>query len=156
MPLNNNLPMIFKFCTESNRIEGIYSRKSDNKMFESFGWFLEIQHLSNQDVVKFALDLSPKCVLRDRPGMNVLIGSHFPIGGGTGVKNAMDCMFSQDIKFMHAFEFHQLFEKLHPFMDGNRRTGRAIWLWMMLKRSSDVSLGFLHTWYYQSLNAGRR
>ena len=49
------------------------------------------------------------------------------------------------------FENHKLYERIHPFVDLNGRTGRAIWLHQMLEKQ-DVPLGFLHTWYYQSLS----
>lgn len=47
--------------------------------------------------------------------------------------------------------FHKRYEFIHPFVDLNGRTGRAIWLHQMLQKQ-DVPLGFLHTWYYQSLS----
>lgn len=37
-------------------------------------------------------------------------------------------------------------------MDGNGRSGRAIWAWMRLKENRDpFQLGFLHSFYYESL-----
>lgn len=41
--------------------------------------------------------------------------------------------------------------------DGNGRSGRALWAWMMLCRGGSygrakvIELGFLHTFYYQTL-----
>jgi len=36
-------------------------------------------------------------------------------------------------QFAKALEFHQKFERIHPFEDGNGRTGRMILLWMLLE-----------------------
>jgi hypothetical protein len=47
-------------------------------------------------------------------------------------------------------EAHVRYETLHPFTDGNGRTGRALWYWMMVG-SSRADLGFLHAFYYQTL-----
>ena len=49
------------------------------------------------------------------------------------------------------YEAHKWFEALHPFTDGNGRTGRIYWLWQMQKMGLSTELGFLHTYYYQSL-----
>jgi Fic family protein len=49
---------------------------------------------------------------------------------------------------------HVEFEKLHPFMDGNGRTGRAIWVWHMLRCGrKPFEISFLHRFYYQTLAA---
>ncbi len=53
---------------------------------------------------------------------------------------------------------HVAYENLHPFTDGNGRSGRALWLWQMMHgtmRQVNMArdLGFLHTFYYQTLNA---
>jgi hypothetical protein len=37
------------------------------------------------------------------------------------------------------------------------RSGRALWAWQMVNTGIDpFGLGFLHTFYYQALDAGRR
>jgi hypothetical protein len=47
---------------------------------------------------------------------------------------------------------HCEFETLHPFIDGNGRTGRALWARHMLLLGRDpFALSFLHCWYYQTL-----
>ena len=93
--------------------------------------------------------------IRDRIGMNVRVGEHVPIPGGVTVKTKLleICDRANNDEDPHVI--HRDFESLHPFMDGNGRTGRLLWLWMMHRQNKDCSLGFLHEWYYQSLNAGR-
>lgn len=45
---------------------------------------------------------------------------------------------------------------LHPFMDGNGRTGRAVWAWAMQRDGQDpFALSFLHRFYYQTLEYSR-
>ena len=54
--------------------------------------------------------------------------------------------------------YHE-YEGLHPFMDGNGRSGRAIWLWLHAQQGeghvdSILSLGFREAWHYETLAAG--
>ena len=42
--------------------------------------------------------------------------------------------------FFKAMIFHQRFEAIHPFEDGNGRTGRLLLLWMLIKAGYDVIL----------------
>ena len=49
--------------------------------------------------------------------------------------------------------FHVQYERLHPFTDGNGRSGRALWAWQMMRRREGLALGFLHRFYYQTLVA---
>jgi len=54
---------------------------------------------------------------------------------------------------MDAFEAHNEFANIHPFLDGNGRMARLIWWWKSLdKESHHESLTFLHNYYYETLN----
>ena len=53
------------------------------------------------------------------------------------------------------YDIHRRYETLHPFMDGNGRSGRILWAWQMIHHDirPGLSLGFLHAFYYQTLDA---
>lgn len=49
------------------------------------------------------------------------------------------------------YSTHKWFEALCPFTAGNGHIGRIYWLWQMEKLGLNSHLGFLETWYQQSL-----
>jgi hypothetical protein len=91
--------------------------------------------------------------LRDRVGLDVMVGNHRPPVGGPHVTDALEKVLQGvNDKNANPYTIHAKYETLHPFMDGNGRSGRVLWLWMMARKGYDGSLGFLHLWYYQSLS----
>jgi Fic family protein len=57
-------------------------------------------------------------------------------------------------KFLLAIKFHQKFEKIHPFTDGNGRVGRLILIWMITNFGYGVILfkNKNRQKYYEALN----
>jgi hypothetical protein len=140
------------FVRESNRIEGIL-RDPTPLEIAAHEELLTTDFIGIPEVAKFVSLIQPGAVLRDRPGLNVRVGRHLPPPGGPDVAEALEALLG-GMGFEDPFTFHLQYETLHPFMDGNGRSGRALWLCMMggIER---VPLGFLHTFYYQSLQGSR-
>ena len=93
--------------------------------------------------------------LRSEEGMDVMVGRYYPPRGGPVVVETLESLM---YAVNHVSEertcpyiIHQGYETLHPFEDGNGRSGRLIWLWMHLRAGTYMDLGFLHQWYYESL-----
>lgn len=144
------------FIEESNRIEGIDrpATQTEINAHERL-WAIE-DELSVKDVSRFVRDVAG-AGLRDLPGMDVRVGPHIPPRGGIEIRRALEILV-EDINqgLVQPFDAHVRYERLHPFMDGNGRSGRAIWAWHMLDNHCDpFALGFLHAWYYASLREGR-
>lgn len=146
-----------RFVAESNRIEGITRPPSDAELMASIA-FLSLPHEPTVACLEaFVSVVQPGARLRTEPGMNVVIGEHVPPKGGPFIRTRLESLLLGVAQGEHPYALHVEYERLHPFMDGNGRSGRILWAWQMVHRGHrpGLHLGFLHAWYYQSLSAGR-
>ena len=141
------------FMVESNRIEGI--EETTPEQVAATARFLGKGHLTISDLVDLVKVYQPNARPRFVAGLDVRVGDHVPPRGGPQVQADLDKLLYHQQGDLTAYEGHIAYETLHPFTDGNGRSGRALWLWAMggIERAP---LGFLHTFYYQTLqNSGR-
>lgn len=144
---------LIEFLAESNRIEGILSVRSDE--VHAALEFLAKEKITVEDLQAYVSVTQPGALLRDRVGMNVRVGRYYPPGGGRNIiielEKILRCARRDP---WGPFKIHTRYEKLHPFTDGNGRSGRLLWLWMMRRLGIPMApMGFLQTWYYQALEA---
>jgi hypothetical protein len=139
------------FVRESNWIEGIRRDPTDEEI-AAHEQFLAREELTITTFELFVERVQPGAVLRKREGLNVRVGAYYPPPGGLEIEQRLQSLIYQarahGVAVAHII--HRDYEALHPFTDGNGRSGRVWWLKMM-GGPEEVPLGFLHTWYYQSL-----
>jgi hypothetical protein len=144
---------LHEFVAESNRIEGIHLVKDYE--VQAHEQFLALPEITVADLEIFvnAVAAAP---LRRNFGMDVRVGPHTPPAGGPEVESELKRLLAEfnAVFYDSPWEAHVAYEKLHPFMDGNGRSGRALWAWMRLREGRDpFALGFLHSAYYEALSA---
>lgn len=151
---------IVNFIEESNSIEGI-NREPTQAEITAHKKFFALQKIEIQNLTDFVSDICG-ALIRNKDGMDVRVGKHIPQKGGPEVIGRLKIicdLANSHITKNHsglAYQVHCEYENLHPYMDGNGRSGRALWAWMQLKNNQNPFwLGFLHNWYYESLNQWR-
>ena len=146
---------LIAFVRESNHIESI-TRDPTQEELDALRDFLELERFTVTSLQRFVDVVQPGAKLRRFPGMNVIVGQHRPPDGCPEIEVNLDQLCEDAmLSIADPFEIHRRYETLHAFMDGNGRSGRALWLWMMVRRGYDGRYAFLRAFYYQALDAGR-
>lgn len=145
---------LLKFVEESNKIEGYEG--ATPKELEAHRGFLAEPMPTVSNLERFVSLIAPRHVLRSKVGLDVRVGSYIAPAGGPDIPLKLKELL-QTSKSTDPYLTHCDYETLHPFTDGNGRSGRALWLWMMLHRGGRdarmaTQLGFLHSFYYQTLS----
>lgn len=153
-----------RFVLASNEIEGIIGQSAHqlNRDINAHRKVLAIKRLETQHLNAFVRTVA-SANIRDKNGMNVVVGNHRPPPGGwkiepwlrkiLSLKPGVEGMPDDMVKFAHLR--HCEFESLHPYMDGNGRAGRALWLRDMGGPGAVMRYGFLQQFYYSSLDSYR-
>lgn len=138
------------FVCESNRIEGIMRPPTAAELAETRA-FLDLDKIIVSDLERLVMVYQPGAQLRIRDGMDVRVGDHHPPPGGPGILVDLSEILDMQ-RSKHPYLLHHDYETLHPFIDGNGRSGRALWAWQMVRRGGiGLGRGFLHEFYYQAL-----
>ena len=141
------------FTRESNHIEGIEREPTVDEVNVTRA-FLSPAKTSVGDLILAVGVFEPGAMLRDKKGMDVRVGNHVAPPGGPIIKTCLAEIVKRANGPESPYTIHCAYEALHAFTDGNGRSGRLLWLWMMVKRDGEIPpLGFLHQFYYQTLEA---
>lgn len=123
--------------------------------------FLELGYVGIADLSNIVNIFQPGAALRILLGQDVGIqgGDLKPPAGGLGIRDALarllysinDTGDVDNPNSISPYTAHQLYTRLHPYTDGNGRSGRLLWLWQHLKEGTYHHRGFHQQWYLESL-----
>lgn len=136
------------FVMESNHIEG-YTHQPKRDEIRAHRQILA-DGCNAQKLDQFVSLVAPGHQLRSKVGWDVRVGDHIAPKGGPDIPGRLNDILLHTMAG-DPFQVHRRFLHLHPFTDGNGRASRVTWLYMMLLRGQSIQRGFLHEWYYQSL-----
>lgn len=154
-PRRYGVYQLARFVRESNAIEGIVhdpmgaAEKAEIIAYERL---LGVETIGIRHLAELLGVIQPDAVLRDQAGLDVAIGGD-RLAGGTHMRGALDAILDRANERAHPWHVHIDYELLHPFTDGNGRSGRALWAWQMTRQGITPGLqrGFLHEFYYQTI-----
>lgn len=164
-----NYVFTLKNIRESNEIENIHRDPLDSEV-EEWNRFMELETVTTDDLKRFVyVYAGAGNRLRTQITDNHYIGDT-RLEGGPEVEMKLLKLLTKsqpwtfkgtEMEPIDPWLAHVEYECLHPFTDGNGRSGRMLWHWMMkqkygVKYEAMTSIGFLRRFYYQSMEFRRR
>lgn len=137
---------VIEFLSESNAIEGVYDEDSLNQALIAWEYLITQKEMTLGVVLK-----THKILMLHQPGLMPNERGYFRevpvyIGGKEALNHLQIrerlenwCTLMNQPMMMHAWkDLHIDYEKIHPFVDGNGRTGRMFMNWQRVQNNQPL------------------
>jgi len=116
-----------RFIQESNWIESIQIEGDGLQAhIDAYRSLIIKDAISVEELSQFVAAIAPGNRLRKKHGENVVVGAYWAPRGGPKIQEWLKELLL-DEKYS-AYELYCRYLELHPFTDGNGRSGRLLWL----------------------------
>lgn len=145
---------------ESNLIEDIDDRNEDRQSMLAWQFLKEKTMISQPDLLELHYLITKNQLPKNEAGqyrrVHVTVGGHPTPDPFLAQQLAYNWLYAMMYhwKSTDPIEMHVRFEKIHPFVDGNGRTGRMLLWWHQMLQGEDPTLYTLkeRQKYYELFN----
>lgn len=145
-------PELVEFQAESNLIERMPVVRQEEVV--ALRTLLDASQLTVGELVAYVSVIQPNAILRDNASVgNAWVSDYEAPPSGRAAMQLLDTLLYRinstgALKDITPHEAYCRYECIHPFTDGNGRSGRALWLWM---HKGKAPQGFLNEFHYETL-----
>lgn len=126
---------MMEYVRNSNLIENIDSGKEDRRSARAWNWFIDQPVISVPVLLELHRRIThgqlPKGEAGEFRRVQVYVGNHIPPAPGLVIAQTGNWLWDlmEQVETLDPKEMHIRFETIHPFVDGNGRTGRMLMWW---------------------------